>query len=201
MNVLLITPPMVQINSPYPAVPRLSAFLRAKGIAVAQADASLLLALRLFSPEGIARIARELTLRPAKLQLSGRTFLAQATRYQAIISPLLQFLRGHDPALAYRIVNSDFLPKGARFAWLENADEDPLLPAFGSLGIQDRARYLAGLVLEDLTDVIRENLAPEFDLARYGERLAISAPSFDPLEAALKAPHNLVVRQIDDIAL
>jgi radical SAM superfamily enzyme YgiQ (UPF0313 family) len=201
MNVLLITPPMVQINSPYPAVPRLSAFLRAKGIAVAQADASLLLALHLFSPEGIARIARELTLRPAKLQLSGRTFLAQATRYQAIISPLLQFLRGHDPALAYRIVNSDFLPKGARFAWLENADEDPLLPAFGSLGIQDRARYLAGLVLEDLTDVIRENLAPEFDLARYGERLAISAPSFDPLEAALKAPQNLVDRQIDDIAL
>ncbi len=201
MNVLLITPPMVQINSPYPAVPRLSAFLRSKGIPVTQADASLILALRLFSSDGLTRIARELARNPAPLKPSGRAFLAQAPRYRALIAPLLRFLRGHDPALAYRIVNSDFLPQGSRFAWLDKSDEDPLLPAFGSLGIQDRARYLAGLVLEDLTDVIRENLAPEFDLARYGERLAVSAPSFDPLEAALNAPPNLVDRWIDRIAL
>jgi hypothetical protein len=192
---------MVQINSPYPAVPRLAAFLRAKGIEVAQADAALRLALRLFSPDGITRITRELALKPARLQPSGRAFLAQASHYRATIAPLLRFLRGDDPALAYRIVNSDFLPKGARFDWLEKADEDPLLPAFGSLGIQDRARYLAGLVLEDLTDAIRENIAPEFDLARYGERLALSAPSFDPLEAALSAKPNLVDRLIERIAL
>lgn len=200
MNVLLITPPMVQINSPYPAVPRLAAFLAGKGLAVAQADASLLLAQRLFSPAGIDAIARELTRKPGHLPPAGRAFLARRLQYRSVINPLLGFLRGRDPALAYRIVHSDWLPQGPRFDWLDKADDDPLLPAFGTLGIQDRARYLAGLVLEDLTDVIREGIAPEFDLARYGERLAVAAPMFDPIEAALHAPPHLVDRMIDGLA-
>jgi len=200
MKVLLITPPMVQLNTPYPAVPRLAAFLQSRGVSVHQADASLQLALRLFSPSGLGRIARELERAPARRRPAARRFVRQTPHYQSVIIPLLRFLRGDDPALAYRIAHTDFLPRGPRFDWLDRTDDDPLIPAFGSLGLQDRARYLAGLMLEDITDAIRDHLAPEFDLARYGEKLAVVAPSFDPLDAALHRPPHLVDREIDRIA-
>ena len=52
MRVLLLTPPMVQLNTPYPATSYLTGFLRKhaadRGIDVAQADPSLALFLRIF---------------------------------------------------------------------------------------------------------------------------------------------------------
>ena len=53
MRVLLVTPPMIQLNTPYPATAYLTGFLRLHaadlGLEVTQADASLALFLRLFS--------------------------------------------------------------------------------------------------------------------------------------------------------
>lgn len=60
MRVLLITPPMLQFNTVYPAVPQLVAFLRAHGHEAAQEDLSLGLALRLFSPAGVTAVERVL---------------------------------------------------------------------------------------------------------------------------------------------
>ena len=58
MRVLLITPPMVQFNTPYAATPLLTAFLRREGIDAVQADLSLELALRLFSRQGLRDMLR-----------------------------------------------------------------------------------------------------------------------------------------------
>src|SRR5690242_1329267 len=64
MRCLLITPPMVQLNTPYPATAYLTGFLRGHaadlGLEVTQADASLSLFLRLFSAPLVARMAHEL---------------------------------------------------------------------------------------------------------------------------------------------
>ena len=53
MRVLLVAPPMTQLNTPYPATAYLTGFLRLHaaelGLAVTQADASLGLFLRLYS--------------------------------------------------------------------------------------------------------------------------------------------------------
>ena len=57
MKVLLITPPMVQINTPYPATPVLTGFLREQGVDAVQADLSLALALKLFSRDGVLKAA------------------------------------------------------------------------------------------------------------------------------------------------
>ena len=65
MSVLLITPPMLQLNAPYAATPRLTGWLRSRGVAVQQADLSLELALRLFSRRGVAAMARALPPRSA----------------------------------------------------------------------------------------------------------------------------------------
>jgi hypothetical protein len=114
-------------------------------------------------------------------------------RYAATIGPPSAFLQGRDSTLAHRIASRAFLPEGPRFATLDAYDDpddsgDPLAWAFGALGVQDRARHLATLYLNDLADVLRDAVDPRFEFVRYAESLAQSQPSFDPLAAALAAP-------------
>jgi hypothetical protein len=195
---------MTQLNTPYPATAYLAGFLRAHAVeldaTVTQADASLALFLRLFSAPLVARMADVLTLRAraarrkAPMPASIAHFLEHARRYVATVGPAIRFLQGRDPSVALRIVGRAFLPEGPRFAHL-SADATPdeqLDWAFGSLGSSDQARYLASLYVDDLADAWREGIDPRFELARYGERLAASAPTFDPLEAALDSEPTLV---------
>src|SRR6185436_823745 len=83
----------------------------------------------------------------------------------------------------------------------ESDDEDPLEWAFGSLGVEDRARHIASLYVDDVADVLRDGIDERFELSRYGERLASSTPSFDPLRAALHAEPTLVDTVLDEIAV
>jgi len=204
---------MTQLNTPYPATAYLTGFLRAHGgdlgLTVSQADASLALFLRLFSAPWVERMADVLTgrARAARRALpmppSIAQFLAEAPRYVATVEPAIRFLQGRDPSLALRIVGRGFLPEGARFTPLAQAaaaGDDPLGVAFGSLGTTDQARYLASLYVDDLADAWRDGIDPRFELARYGERLAASAPTFEPLEAALLAEPTLVDEALDEIA-
>jgi radical SAM superfamily enzyme YgiQ (UPF0313 family) len=208
MRVLLLTPPMTQLNTPYPATAYLTGFLRAHGsdlaLDVRQADASLLLFLRLFSAPLVERMAE--VLRERARQARGETmppsiahFLAHAERYATTAGPAIRFLQGRDPSFALRIVSRAYLPEGPRFAPLSQAGEEHLAWAFGTLGTTEQARYLASLYVDDLADVWREGIDPRFELARYGERLAASAPTFDPLADALEAEPTLVDQALDEI--
>jgi radical SAM superfamily enzyme YgiQ (UPF0313 family) len=188
----------------------LTGFLRAHGgdleLEVSQADASLELFLSLFSTPWLARMADTLrgrlrTVRRATpMPPSIAQFLDEAPRYLATAEPAVRFLQGRDPSLALRIVGREFLPEGPRFAHLHAPDGDEaLMTAFGNLGTTDQARYLASLYVDDLADAWRDGIDPRFELARYGERLAASAPSFDPLEAALHGEPTLVDEALDDL--
>jgi len=117
------------------------------------------------------------------------------------VEPTIRFLQGRDPSLALRIVGRAFLPEGPRFAHLApppGADE-LLASAFGALGTTDQARYLASLYVDDLADAWRDGIDARFGLSRYGERLAASAPSFAPMQAALAGPPTLVDELLDEI--
>ncbi len=104
-----------------------------------------------------------------------------------------------------RIVSRSFLPEGPRFAHLNPAAGDAvdgfqqLLSAFGTLGTTEQARYLASLYVDDLADVWRLGIDPRFELARYGERLAASATSFDPLHEALGSEPTLIDTTLDEL--
>jgi radical SAM family protein len=211
MRVLLLTPPMTQLNTPYPATPYLPGFLRAHGgalnLEVSQADASLALFLRLFSAPRLTRMAEVLERRARRVRgpmpPSVAQLLSDAPRYAATVEPAVRFLQGRDPSLALRIVSRSFLPEGPRFAPLAAAaaaGDDPLSAAFGALGTTDQARYLASLYVDDLADAWRDGIDPNFELARYGERLAASAPTFEPLDAALNGEPTLVDEALDEIA-
>jgi radical SAM superfamily enzyme YgiQ (UPF0313 family) len=197
---------MTQLNTPYPATAYLTGCLRARGIDAVQADPALELVLRLFSGEGVRAIAGELARAPAarRRRPSAAWLLANAERAAAVADPVLRFLQGKDPSLALRIAGREWLPEGPRFVAvdeLERAAEGGLDWAFGALGLHDRAKYLASLFLDDLADAVREGVDERFALSRYGEKLAASAASFDPLLRALEGEPTLVDRLLDEITL
>ncbi|MBM4252329.1 MAG: radical SAM protein [Deltaproteobacteria bacterium] len=229
MRILLLTPPMTQLNTPYPATAYLTGFLRARGYETHQADPALALVLRLFSRDGLTRVAELARARlssgsksggkkrskPAELSepsVAVRHFLDNLPDYLRTVEPVVRFLQGGDPTLAMRIAGGDFLPEGprmqaalAQFAPGDGAygdgHADALAWAFGALGVQDRAKHLATLYLDDLADVIHDGVDEHFTLSRYGEKLAASVPTFDPLAAALTAAPTLVDELLREITV
>jgi radical SAM superfamily enzyme YgiQ (UPF0313 family) len=206
MRILLVTPPMIQLNTPYPATAYLTGFLRQHAqelnLDVSQADTSILLFLRLFCAPLVTRMAEVLRARAksagkrAAMPPAIAHFLAHAERYADTVEPAIRFLQRRDPSLAFRIVGRAFLPEGPRFA---QALDEQIHAAFGALGTTEQARYLASLFVDDLADVWRDGIDPRFELARYGEKLAASSASFDPLHEALTGEPTLVDEALDDI--
>ncbi len=206
MRTLLLTPPMTQINTPYPATAYLTGFLRARGFEVVQADPALELVLKLLSRTGLSEILLQLQKSYPVLNTNTPSsvghFLTHQDEYLTTIDSVIRFLQNQDPTLAYRIVTHNYLPEGPRFKSLDELNlpgSDGLQWAFGSLGMQDRARHLASLYIDDLADMIRDGIDPHFELSRYGEKLATSATSFDPIASALKQSPSLVDTYLDNI--
>ena len=209
LRVLSLIPPMTQLNTPYPSTAYLTGFLRARGVHATQADLALGLVLALFTPQALAQVrAAAQALPPERRTLTLDAFDTQFSRYATTIAPTLAFLQGSDPTLAHRICSRSFLPEGPRFATLDVYIDpqdpeggDPLAWAFGALGTHDRARHLATLYLNDLADVLRDAVDPRFEFVRYGEQLAMSQPTFDPLAQALAAAPTLVDSTLQALAL
>jgi radical SAM superfamily enzyme YgiQ (UPF0313 family) len=205
-RVLSVIPPMTQLNTPYPSTAYLTGFLRSRGVPAVQEDLALALVLELFSDAGLLALREAVgALPPARRTPILQAFEAQFDRYRSTMAPALAFLQGRDPTLAHRIAGRGFLPEGARFApldaYVDDAGGDPLAWAFGALGLQDRARHLATLYLDDVADVVRDGVDARFEFVRYAEKLAASQPTFEPLAEALAAPPNLVDRLLRELAL
>jgi radical SAM superfamily enzyme YgiQ (UPF0313 family) len=197
---------MTQLNTPYPSTAYLTGFLRSRGINAVQEDLALALVLKLFTPAGLEAVrGRALALPEAQRSGSVHAFLDQFDAYRSTIGPAIAYLQGRDSTLAHRIAARGLLPEGPRFAaldaYVDDGSGDPLAWAFGALGVQDKARHLCTLYLNDLADVLRDAVDERFEFVRYAESLASSQPSFDPLAAALAAPPTLVDELLSDLTL
>ena len=197
LRILSIIPPMTQLNTPYPSTAYLTGFLRSRGIEATQDDIALKLVLELFSPAGLREMHERVKVMPPKKRSATlRCFDEQFERYLATITPAVAFLQGRDPSIGHRICGRNFLPEGPRFesldVFIDEEGGDPLAWAFGSLGVQDRARHLATLYLNDVSDVLREAVDSRFEFVRYAESLAQSQASFEPMARALAAAPTLV---------
>ena len=181
MNILLITPPFCQLNTPYPATAFLKAWLKGKGHQVRQADTGLEVYLRLFSPEGLKNYVFGKPSPEALAILESNDALMRTwqlrERYGECLPAVLDFLRGGDTVLAHMLCRPGYLPEGERFLTLEPSDSD--FPETGDT--TDRARLRATLFLEDLADYHKQVNDPDFGFSRYADHLALSPPSFDPL--------------------
>jgi len=112
--------------------------------------------------------------------------------YLNTIEGVIFFLQGKNQTFARQICSESFLPEAARFEQVDDLDW-----AFGAMGMQDRAKHLATLYLEDLSDFIIECIDENFGFSRYAERLGQSANAFDKLYAQLQAP----LTYIDEITI
>jgi len=190
-DLLLITPPFTQLNTPYPATAYIKGFLNTKNITSYQIDLGIEVILELFSKEGLQNIfSRKIDLE--KLSENTQRIFALRDEYVKTIDQVIHFLQGKNATLARQICSMNFLPEASRFNQLDDMEY-----AFGNMGLQDKAKHLATLYLEDLSDYIVENIDSDFGFSRYAERLGKSANSFDELYSKLSDRQTF----IDDITL
>ncbi len=186
---------MTQLNTPYPATAYLTGYLRKIGVDARQYDPAIELVCRLFSREGLLRVRsalRDVFYGTKCVPAGVEFFLEHADRYLEPVDSVVRFLQGRDPSVAVRIASRRFLPEGPRFkrALAELERGDYLDFAFGTIGVQDRAKYFASLFLDELADVVRDGVDARFALSRYGEKLAASQRAFDPMLAAVDPSHG-----------
>ena len=179
-EILLITPPFTQLNTPYPATAYLKGFLNTKDISAYQMDLGIEVIAALFTPHRLSEIF-EMAFKNDTIQSENtERIYALKNEYLDTIESVLLFLQGKNQTLARQICTENFLPQASKFDEL-----DDLEWAFGNMGMQDKAKHLATLYLEDLSDFITECIDENFGFSRYAERLGMSANSFDELYATL----------------
>lgn len=190
-KLLLITPPFTQLNTPYPATAYLKGFLNTVSVEAHQADLGIETILKLFSSTGLQRMFADLEASDAELTDNSYRIYTLRDEYISTIDPVIRFLQNKNPTLAHSICDGTYLLEASRFAQLEELDW-----AFGTMGIQDKARHLATLYLEDLGDLIQEAVDPHFGFSRYAERLGRTATHFDEIEESLLAPDTLITSML-----
>lgn len=193
-KVLLITPPFTQLNTPYPATAYLKGFLNTRNIPAVQADLGIEVILKLFSREGLKDIFNEAKRYPDPLTGNAQRIIALKDHYIQTIDAVISFLQGRNPTISHLICMEDFLPEASRFEQVEELDW-----AFGTMGTQDKAKHLATLYLEDISDLIVECVDPNFGFSRYAERLGRSAASFDDLYNSLQQENTYIDNLLIDI--
>jgi radical SAM superfamily enzyme YgiQ (UPF0313 family) len=186
-KILLITPPFTQLNTPYPATAYLKGFLNTQNIPSFQCDLGIEVILKLFSSEGLTTLFSGLRTSDSGLSPNAQRIFNLRDSYIQTIDPVIAFLQNKNVSLAHVICEGNYLPEASRFAQIEDLDW-----AFGTMGDRDKAKHLATLYLEDLSDLIVEAVDPHFGFSRYAERLGRSANSFDELYAELQKPDSFI---------
>ena len=137
-KVLLLTPPFTQLNTPYPATAYLKGFLNTKKIESHQADLGIEVILKLFSSTGLKKMFEQLETLDLELSENSYRIYSLQNEYVKSIDAVIRFLQNKNSTLAHSICDRTYLPEASRFAQLEDLEW-----AFGTMGIQDRARHLA----------------------------------------------------------
>lgn len=186
-SIFLITPPFTQLNTPYPATAYIKGFLNTKNISSYQCDLGIETILALFSKEGLIHLFQQVSEKGTALSSNAKRIVSLKNDYIQTIEDVISFLQGKNPTLAHLIGKRNFLPEASRFAQTTEMDW-----AFGTMGTQDKAKYLSTMYLEDLSDLITETIDEHFGFSRYAERLGRSANSFDQLHETLQLPYTYI---------
>ena len=173
----LVLPPLSQLNTPYPSTAYLARALGEAGRECSLRDLGLDLMLQVFSRDGLAAIFDELETRDELPEPAWRA-LALRTQHCRVITPVIRFLQGKDRTLASRVVDGSLLPAGPR---VDAAD----LSHFGEMSLDDAARRLCTLYIEDLADLITSTIDIGFGLSRYGHHLTTGPVPWGPIATRL----------------
>lgn len=191
-DLLLITSPFTQLNTPYPATAYLKGFLNTKNIAAYQIDLGIEVILELFNKKTFEMLFDVAYENDTIVSENATRIYALKDSYLQTLDDVITFLQGKNQTLARQICTINFLPRASRFEQLDDMEW-----AFGEMGMQDKAKHLCTLYLEDLSDFIVECIDDNFGFSRYAERLGKSANNFDELYDILQSTQSF----IDDITL
>jgi radical SAM superfamily enzyme YgiQ (UPF0313 family) len=173
-RVLLVLPPLTQLNTPYPSTAHLTGFLQSRGIETEQADLGIEMVLRLFSADGLRCVFRQLHHHDGPLPKEAIGMMRAEQKYVEMVGPVVTFLH---------LIRPGVLPQGPRFRGRR---------AFSrSVSVIDRAKQWATFFLEDLADLVQATITPHFALSRYAEHIGRAASSFDQIIAALADPAHV----------
>jgi len=197
MKILLITPPLLQPNTPYPATPLLTAWLRSQGHDAVQADLSLECLLALFSKEGLSAVFKAFRLRQRAPARHVEPSDIPADDYLETIESVVAFLQGKAPELAEELSERGALPEGPHLFRAYEQDEQ-FGWNFRGVSTEDRARHLCSLYLDDIAEAVKM-LDPNFGFSRYAEDLSVSLPRFGKLREVLEASDSLFFQTLEKL--
>jgi len=190
-NILLVCPPFTQLNTPYPATAYLKGFLNTQSVESTQMDLGIETILSLFSKNGLEELFAVASENLDEASDNSLRIYSLRESYISTIDAVIGFLQDDDPTLSHFICERNFLPEASKFEQMEDLEW-----AFGSMGIRDKARHLATLYLEDISDFIVELVDPHFGFSRYAERLGMSANSFDELYGELHSESSVITEMM-----
>lgn len=206
MNVTIIQPPLVQLNTPYPSGAYLKSFFqmlrdgKITGLPsvpqikdVRWFDLSTALFHKIFSRQGLSKLFSLSETKALQIAASSdeetafqlRRYISTQDKWICWIDRIVEILCGGNSAreFCHEFVRSPHSPRGNR---MENF--------FGELAEQGRdvttddAKILASLALADLADYITAVFDNDFRLISYAEHLGTSTASFDDVIKGLKSP-------------
>lgn len=189
MHILLITPPLTQINTAYPATEQLTGYLRKIGIECDQMDLGIELIDKILTHDSITQIfdAAEGVHVSGKKAINIRIILSNKDFYTKWVEPVKRFLQGRDNTFAQLFSNTNFWANQKRLPNPEDLEWD-----YGTSGTYNRAQYLCTLFIEDIGNVIQQCISPHFEMVRYAEKLCRSLSDFTPLNEELEKSPNLI---------
>ncbi|MCL2601425.1 MAG: radical SAM protein [Treponema sp.] len=170
-RVVLVQPPFVQLNAPYPSPYYLKSFLETNyrgenAVRVTTLDHSIGLFERIFCRCGLEQIfdeaERSTAARPAAAHITRiiECFLSEKKLWLASIDRLVAFLRGKDPEWGHLLALANgCLPGGPR--------ADAFIEARGGEVSPDDAKLLAARLIADMADFITGTVDSGFSLIRY----------------------------------
>ena len=196
MNVLVLQPPIVQLNTVYPSGAYLSAFFKNHGIKTTWLDLSIELYYEIFSRAGLTKLfalCSDNALSMAqKAERAGddataynlRRYVSERELWIGWIDTITAILRNSPRNSGYenahRFVFGAHVPRGNRMEqYLSNLDHDLTT---------DDARALASFALADLADFITAVFDENFSLVRYAEHLTVSESTFSQVEKGADSP-------------
>ena len=110
-DILLITPPFTQLNTPYPATAYLKGFLNTKGVASYQMDLGIEVILELFSKQQLQQIFDTAAQNNTISSTNTQRIYALRQTYLSTIEEVISFLQGKNPTFARLICSPNLFTK------------------------------------------------------------------------------------------
>jgi len=183
---ILIQPPFVQLNSPYPGIYYLRSFLEKRGCEVLIRDHSIALFEKIFCKEGLQKIFNDIKSGNSGLTSRSKhwriieTFLCEEERWLSTIDRITAFLRGADKEFSHLIsLCNGVLPSGPSF----DACLSEICGQKGEAGADD-APLLASKLLSDISGLVSA-VDGNFSLVRYVPMASAGFNDFTVVENAL----------------